>query len=328
MMLTKIAHQLTKDIQDYNKFIVLPHVMADGDAVGCCIAVSRYLKSLGKQAIILMEDKLPYIYSFMQESTDIEIFSMDKEYDFDICIAIDTGDIERLGKRRKLFDSGITYNIDHHKTNNSYALYNYVNDDVSSSGEIIYNLFKLMNVELDHDIAQALYVAISTDTGGFRYQNTSKTCFSIAADLMDYGLDIENISDWIFERTSMNKLHLYEATIKNIKFHCGNKVAVSTLRSQEYEHLDVTDEDFEGLVNIVKNIEGVDVGVFLRERSGNTQVKGSLRSNTNNIDVSLIAMQNGGGGHARAAGLATNKTLDEVYQNIINNLKEFYTCTE
>ena len=328
MKLTKIANQLNEDISKYDNFLILPHVMADGDAVGCCIAMARYIKSRGKKALMVMEEKVPYIYSFMENSCDIEIYTPAKTYNYDICIAIDTGDIKRLGKRKILFENHISYNIDHHKTNDGYAVYNYVNEDVSSSGEIVYEIFQKMNASFDHDIAQALYVAIATDTGGFRYQNTNKKSFIISARLMDYELNIEKISEWVFERTNMNKLHLFENTIQNIRFHCNNRVAVSTLRTSEYMHLDVTDEDFEGLVNIVKNIEGVEIGIFLRERTDKKEVKGSLRSNTDNVDVSLIAKAHGGGGHARAAGLISSKSIDAVYTGIIRSLNEVYKCTE
>lgn len=105
-------------------------------------------------------------------------------------------------------------------------------------------------------------------------------------------------------------------------------MAISVLRREEYMHLDVADEDFEGLVNVVKNIEGVEVGVFLRERNSDREVKGSLRSNTDEIDVSVIAKTFGGGGHARAAGLSCNMTLDQVYDGMIEKLNEVYGCTE
>jgi phosphoesterase RecJ-like protein len=207
-------------------------------------------------------------------------------------------------------------------------MFNFINSDVSSVGEIMYDLFGNMKATLDHDIAQAIYVAIATDTGGFRYQNTNKNCFIISAQLMDYGINVERISEWVFERTSMNKLYLYKNTIKNIKLFFNNKVAISTLKREEYIHLDVADEDFEGLVNVVKNIEGVEIGVFLRERNSEREVKGSLRSNTDDIDVSVIAKAFGGGGHARAAGLSAYMTLDQVYDGIIQKLNEVYRCTE
>ena len=329
MKLTKIANQLNKDIESNNSFLIFPHVMADGDAVGCCIAMARYLVSLGKKAVVLMEEKIPYIYSFMQNSADIRIYSQESEYNnYDVYIAIDTGDINRLGKRKAIFENKLSYNIDHHKTNNGYAKYNHVNEDVSSSGEIIYDLLSLLKAQIDHDIAQAIYVAISTDTGGFRYQNTNKKCFEISSELMNYGINIEKISEWIFERTNLTKLYLFQRTIQNIKLHCNNKVAVSTLRTEEYLNLDVNDEDFEGLVNIVKNIEGVDVGVFLRERPNKKEVKGSLRSNTDKVDVSKVAQLNGGGGHARAAGLISEKSINEVYENIISNLNELFECMQ
>lgn len=328
MKLSKIAKQLNEDIKKYDSFLVLPHIMADGDTIGCCIAMARYITSRGKKALMLLEEKIPYIYSFMEDSCDMEVYVHDKEYNFDVCIVLDTADINRLGRRKSLLENKVSYNIDHHKTNDGYAIFNFINSDVSSVGEIMYDLFGNMKATLDHDIAQAIYVAIATDTGGFRYQNTNKNCFIISAQLMDYGINVEKISEWVFERTSMNKLYLYKNTIKNIKLFFNNKVAISTLKREEYIHLDVADEDFEGLVNVVKNIEGVEIGVFLRERNSEREVKGSLRSNTDDIDVSVIAKAFGGGGHARAAGLSAYMTLDQVYDGIIQKLNEVYRCTE
>jgi phosphoesterase RecJ-like protein len=258
----------------------------------------------------------------------MEVHVPDKEYNFDVCIVLDTADINRLGRRKSFLKNKVSYNIDHHKTNDGYAMYNFINADVSSVGEIIYDLFTKMKASIDHDIAQAIYVAIATDTGGFRYQNTNKNCFIISSRLMDYDINVEKISEWVFERTSMNKLYLFKNTIKNIKLYFDNRVAISVLRREEYMHLDVADEDFEGLVNVVKNIEGVEVGVFLRERNSDREVKGSLRSNTDEIDVSVIAKTFGGGGHARAAGLSCNMTLDQVYDGMIEKLNEVYGCTE
>jgi phosphoesterase RecJ-like protein len=219
--------------------------------------------------------------------------------------------------------SCITYNIDHHKTNNEYGLYNHINSDASSVGEILFYLLKKMNAHIDHDIAQGIYVAISTDTGGFRYQNTNRRCFEISAELMDIGIDIPKISEWVFEKTNMKKLRLYESTIQNIKIYFNGKVALSSIRYDEYKSLDVTDEDFEGLVNIVKNIDGVDVGVFVRDRD-NGEVKVNLRSNVEMVDVSLIAMENNGGGHSRAAGFISKKSSGEVCKIIIRSLEKYY----
>ena len=189
MKLSKIAKQLNEDIKKYDSFLVLPHIMADGDTIGCCIAMARYITSRGKKALMLLEEKIPYIYSFMEDSCDMEVYVPDKEYNFDVCIVLDTADINRLGRRKSLLENKVSYNIDHHKTNDGYAMFNFINSDVSSVGEIMYDLFGNMKATLDHDIAQAIYVAIATDTGGFRYQNTNKNSFIISAQLMDYGIN-------------------------------------------------------------------------------------------------------------------------------------------
>ncbi|MFA7673817.1 MAG: bifunctional oligoribonuclease/PAP phosphatase NrnA [Clostridia bacterium] len=323
MKLAEIANQLNSDIKKNNRFILFPHVMADGDAVGCCIALAKYLQVIKKDVIILMEEKIPSVYMFMNEGIDIQIYDESKKYEYEVCIALDTGDINRLGKRQGIYLSSITYNIDHHKTNNEYGLYNYIDCDASSVGEILFYLMKQMGVRIDHDMAQGIYVAISTDTGGFRYQNTNKKCFEISAELMDTGIDIQKISEWVFEKTNLKKLRLYESTIQNIKIYFNGKVALSSIRYDEYKSLDVTDEDFEGLVNIVKNIDGVDVGVFVRDRD-NGEVKVNLRSNVDMVDVSLIACENNGGGHTRAAGFVSTKSTGEVCKLIMKSLEKYY----
>lgn len=323
MKLAEIANQLNSDIKKYSKFILFPHVMADGDAVGCCIAMAKYLSSIKKDVIILMEERIPSIYMFMNDGIDIQIYDDSQKYECEVCIALDTGDINRLGTRKDIYLSSLTYNIDHHKTNNEYGLYNYIDGDASSVGEILFYMFKKMGVRIDHDMAQGIYVAVSTDTGGFRYKNTNKNCFMISAELMDTGIDIQKISEWVFEKTNMKKLRLYESTIQNIKIYFNGKVAMSSIRYDEYKSLDVTDEDFEGLVNIVKNIDGVDVGVFVRDRD-NGEVKVNIRSNVDMIDVSLIAHENNGGGHARAAGFVSEKSTGEVCKLLIKSLEKYY----
>jgi phosphoesterase RecJ-like protein len=212
MKLSKIAKQLNKDIKKYDSFLILPHIMADGDTIGCCIAMARYITSRGKKALMLLEEKIPYIYSFMEDSCDMEVYVPDKEYNFDVCIVLDTADINRLGRRKSFLKNKVSYNIDHHKTNDGYAMYNFINADVSSVGEIIYDLFTKMKASIDHDIAQAIYVAIATDTGGFRYQNTNKNCFIISSRLMDYDINVEKISEWVFFLRFFSKCTLNTAS--------------------------------------------------------------------------------------------------------------------
>lgn len=327
MKLTEITKQLNNDLQEFERFLILPHVMADGDAIGSCLAMASCLESLGKETLILMEEKVPYIYTFMIGSSKIEIYDENKSYDYQVCIVLDTGDTSRLGTRIDLFKGMRTYNIDHHITNDSFADFNYINTQACSTAEIVYDILKEDQRSLDFHIAQALYVGIATDTGGFRYQNTSAKAFQIAAELCQYGISIETISDWVFERTNMNKLFLMKKAISNISLYFDNKVAVIKLKKEDYDDVQVSDEDFEGLVNIAKNIEGVQVGIFIRERVRVSLVKASLRSNTDKIDVSKIAAKFGGGGHSRAAGIASELQIEELLAGILKTLESSFPNT-
>lgn len=310
---------LLKEIDSVN---ILPHVSADGDAIGSSLAMCYFLEAMGKKARIIMDEPVPDKYSFLDEKGKLEVFNPDMDYKADVCIALDTGDFQRLGKRQKMFQCPGTWNIDHHKTNTSFAINNYLDVKASSTGEIIYKLYKHFNIDIDILTANALFTAISTDTGGLRYSNTTPECMRFCADLLEKGIDISEISHMVFDMTPYRKLLLKAVAIEKMQLFYSGKLALIPLKNEDYEFLMGKDEYFDGIVNIANNTEGVMVGVLMRE-TPTGEIKVNLRSSTDEIDVADFADKNGGGGHVRAAGFSVySGDYIKIYDEIINYFGE------
>ncbi|MCD6322042.1 MAG: DHH family phosphoesterase, partial [Clostridiales bacterium] len=173
MQLDEFYINFAKLLNKGKSFIVLPHVSADGDAIGSSLSMGSFLKAKGKNVRIVMEEITPDKYCFLDEDNVLEVFNPESDYRADICIALDTGDLRRLGERQSIFNCPVTWNIDHHKTNTDFAQNNYVDLNAASTGEIIFGIFKHFKSDIDIKTAKALFTAISTDTGGLRYSNTT-----------------------------------------------------------------------------------------------------------------------------------------------------------
>ncbi|NLC69411.1 MAG: bifunctional oligoribonuclease/PAP phosphatase NrnA [Clostridiaceae bacterium] len=298
--------------------IILPHVQADGDALCSSLALAMALKRLNNNAILYLEEEIPRVYSFLPGRDLIKVYSNEVVSPGTV-IAVDTGDLERLGKRISMFrDARITVNIDHHPTNTYFAGINYVLPGSSAVGEIIYGLIGMMGVKLDKDISTCLYVAIATDTGGFRYANTTSRTHEIVADLVNAGVNISEISSKIFDSISLGKLKLMGAAINSLELLDGGRIAFITITEKTIRVAGASEDECEGIVNLGKNLQGVEIAVLFREKNG--EVKVSLRSNSD-ADVSIIAGKYGGGGHKNAAGCVVKGELEYVKRRIEADLK-------
>ncbi|MFO7636431.1 MAG: bifunctional oligoribonuclease/PAP phosphatase NrnA [Clostridia bacterium] len=297
---------------------ILPHVSADGDAYGACVAFSLYLQGLGKKVRLVAEEIYPDIYQFICERDFFEVFDENKDYAADLNIAMDTGDMSRLGKRKTFFFQAESVNIDHHKTNSSFADFNFIDVAASSTGEIVYEILSRSGAIIDKDIATCIYVAIATDTGGFRYQNTTIRSFEIASDLVKKGIEISDISRRIFESITLDKTKLMCIAINNLSLHKKGHLAMISLRKEHFESLSITEDMFEGLVNIARNIKNVKVAALVRENGAN-EIKVNLRSNDDIYDVAKVAQEYKGGGHGRAAGFIVRS---QDYHKFVKKLKK------
>lgn len=316
MSLSEIANK----IKESKNVLILPHLSADGDALGSSFGLYNALVHLGINPVVMTDEKIPSTFEYLSGS-DKAIYENYHEVneEFDVVVAIDSGDIERMGLRRSYFENApFTINIDHHKTNTRYGNLNHVDVEAASTGEIIYSLICELGCDLNKKIAECIYNAMTCDTGGFRYSNTTARSHTIAAELLKVGVDVGEISRRIFEVSSFEKIKLISLAASNIELFVDGKIAILILTEEMFEKTGATQEDSEGLVNIVRNIKGVEVGVLIKDKP-NGEVKISMRSN-NLVDVSEIAAKFSGGGHKRAAGYSVKKPINEAKIEIIENL--------
>jgi phosphoesterase RecJ-like protein len=313
-MVDPILQKIAEHLIDTEDVVLLPHINADGDALGAALALGLALADMGKQVDILLEEEVPSNLNFLPGQ---ELIKTNPREQYSTAVNIDNGDISRLGKREPYFwNAKIRLSIDHHTTNRVEAHYSYVNTKASATGEIVYDLIlNCLKTNLNKDISLCIYTAIVTDTGGFRYTNTTPETLMICADLMKQGIDFPYVIKKVFDMISYTKLYLMKKTINSLSLLEDGKLAISHLTYEDIQSYDVKNDDFEGLVNIGRNLEGVEVSVFLREDSeGN--FRGNLRSN-NYVDVSEIAEKFNGGGHKRAAGFNSSDTREELIKKLI-----------
>lgn len=313
-------HKIKNILNDVNNIIISAHVNPDADSVGSCTALALALKKLNKNIVILMEDygtKYDFLNNniFMSHNLD-DISNFQK----DLFICLDCGDKERLGTFKTLLDnSNITINIDHHISNTNFAKYNYVFEK-SSTCEIVYELILYLNIELDDNVAKALYTGILADTGGFRHSNTTSTTHEIVAKLIKYNFSADEIYKELFDTNSYESIKLLgQALIRTELFYDG-KVAYSYITQNDIKQLNANTSQLGGIIDNLKNIKGVVVAVFIYEKNGN-EFKVSMRSD-GSVDICKIAISFGGGGHFKACGCTINGNSDEV-KNLIFKKLEF-----
>jgi len=320
MVLIDIINVLKKS----KKVIIMPHVSVDGDGLGSSLALGLALEKIGTSVEVWLEEDVPNVYSFLPGSHLVNVYNGEGELSGECTgtvVALDAGDLPRLGKRVEIFNNaGITINIDHHGTNDGFAQYNYVNVNSSSVGEILYQFIKMMGIEFDTDIATCLYVAISTDTGGFRYSNTTSITHQIAGDLLNSGVNVAEVSQRIFDTVSYEKVMLMGAAINSLEFFENGKVAFITISDDVMKSTGAKEEDCDGIVNIGRNVREVEVAVMIRSRSDG-EMKVNLRSNSY-VDVSEIAKTYSGGGHKRAAGCTVKGNIEDIISKLLDDIRK------
>lgn len=318
MMMNNILNLL----RGSQKIIILPHILPDGDTLGSSLALKRTLEILGKKALILIDDEIPSNLNFMINHNSIMSTKTFLSLDFkpDLIVTIDTSDIERLGDRRELLDlNDEILNIDHHKTNMNFGKYNLVDSNASSCGEIIYKIINDLEIELDKDISTYLYVSLSTDTGSFKYSNTTPKTLRIAADLLEKGIDSTFIVTMLYQNKPMNKIKLLSDALNTLEIHYNGKLAMIHVTNKMFEENNISPSNSDGIIEYARDIEGVEVAVFLKELSFN-EIKVGFRSKYY-FDVSLIAGEFNGGGHKKASGCTIFDTMINAKEKIKEKLR-------
>ncbi len=304
------------------KIIILPHILPDGDTLGSSIALKKALCLLNMDVSIILDDEIPSNLKFLAEHNNIMSTRsfVNLNINPDLIITTDTSDIERLGDRGKLLDlSEEILNIDHHRTNTYYGKYNIVDPDASSCGEIVYKVIKELNIEIKKDIAESLYVSLSTDTGSFKYSNTSPETLRIAADLLESGVDITRIVTELYQNKPVNKIRLLSDSLSSLEVFYDGKLSIISVPIQMFERNNTHPSESDGIIEYGRDIDGVEVSILLKELSPN-EIKVGFRAKYD-FDVSLIAMEFNGGGHKKASGCTIFDTIENAKKIIVEKFE-------
>jgi len=313
--------QIGRVLREHQRFAILSHVRPDGDALGSQLALAVSLQQLGKDVRVWNEDGMLEKYSFLPRA-ELLTKPPSTADDVDVAIALDTAIQNRLGTTFAAIGSTkIWINIDHHRSNPGYGDLVFVDESAPATGEIIFNLIKSQGLPLNHDIAENLYAAISTDTGSFQYPKTSARTFEIAAELVRVGnLDVGQISQQLYENYPRRRLELLRELLRTMRFSECGRVASFSLTLKTAANLTVLPEDNEGLIDHLRAIRGVVVAVFFEELADG-KVRISMRSKDEAIDVCAICQKFGGGGHALAAGARVRGSLAEVEAKVLEEIR-------
>jgi len=305
-----------------SRFLLGLHVSPDGDSIGSSLGLARALQEQGNQAVVASEEPVPNVYRFLPGADDVLRPADIAGQAFDVALLIDCGGLNRTGALEPLLHQvPVVVNIDHHLTNTGFGDVSWIDPDAASAGEMVYRLIKKMQWPLSPQVATCLYTAISTDTGSFRYQNTSFATLQTAAELVAAGASPFEVSDAVYEHKSLAAQRLLGYTLANMVVAAGGRLSYACLPWNVYEKFAASDEDGEGIVSELRKTDGVEVAVLVHDTSSGS-VKVSFRSRAD-VDVSRIASRFGGGGHARAAACVfTGKSLDEVRDLVVAAVEE------
>lgn len=314
-------NQLEDLIKNSTKILIMSHINPDGDALGSTSSMyTTIYENFKKRADILVIGHLPNCYKFLP-NIEIAKFEFDTSMVYDLVITLDVASLDRLANHQILFEKAVhTINIDHHKTNSNFGEVNVVNPKASSTGEVLLNIFNEQNWKISLDSAIGLYTAILTDTGGFRYENTSENVFLSAAQLVKIGINPNEIYKNCYEKKSKDFVMFQNACINKAEFLFNNKVAYTVVYKKDLEKYQAKDDFTEGLVETLRAIDSTEIS-FIAKEIDSKSTKISMRSKTK--DVAAICAEYGGGGHTFAAGCLIKSGVDKAIKKILKTIEEY-----
>jgi phosphoesterase RecJ-like protein len=312
--------QIGEVLRGHQSFVLISHVRPDGDAIGSQLALGFALIAAGKNVRLINEDGLPDNLAFMRGSEKIEL-PPTEPLEVEVAIALDTATKPRLGERalHAASRAKIWLNIDHHVSNPGYGDLNLIDSTSPATGQILYQLITALDLPLPAETRDAIYVAVSTDTGSFQYPSTTAKTYQMAADLIDRGLDVGTINSNIYDNYPYRRVELMRALLNTLEISANGLVASWDLRDQMRIDLALLPEDSEGLIDIIRAIRGVQVAVFFEELVDG-KIRISMRSKDRRYNVCEIAMEFGGGGHALAAGIRMKGPLEEAKRLVLESI--------
>ena len=306
---------MTDSLLRCDDILLVSHVSPDGDTLGSVAALYMALRSLGKRVTAAVDGSVPDKLRFLNECCTFVRADELEAHSFDCAVAVDVADAPRLGKiKDSFFSAPLTMNIDHHPTNTEYAQLNHI-ECLASTGEVVLKLILQLGADIDANIANALYAAVSTDTGNFIYSSVTEETLKAAAFLRAKGADIPMLCAMIYAERSLGATKLIGRGIDAIELYAQGKVAATRIYKSDIEECGAMKEDTDCLINYAREIKGVEIAIFVNEQSGG-KAKVSLRSNVY-ADVAALAGRFGGGGHVHAAGYSDTGTVEEIYERAV-----------
>ena len=316
----KAPEDLLRKIRQGNRFLLTSHINPDGDAIGSALGLARLLRRLGKGAVVWNRDQTPTIYRPLPGSERIhngEEPPAGFPDMFDAIIVLECPSPDRTGLEQHLSAKPVI-NIDHHLGNQHYGVINWVDSAAPAVGEMVYRLSQALKVSLDPETASSLYLTLVTDTGGFRFSNSTPAAFEAAAALVRDGAQPEHVSQWLYESQPLGVIRLLGEMLQTLALHDNGRIATGRLTLEMFQKAGAAPGDSEGLIDHIRSIAGVDVVALIREREDGTH-KISLRSR-GEVDVEKIARHHGGGGHRNAAGFSLEGDGEEIRRQVAAEL--------
>src|SRR5436305_8456513 len=308
-----------------DRFLVVTHENPDGDALGSLLATTLALRQLGKNAQMLLSGAAPVPGEYVFMQFDGVLHELPDDIGDRVLVAVDCAKAERMGPDTTPIERvRLVVNIDHHHDNTRFGQVNLVVADASSTGEVLRDVFRELDVELTPEIAEPLYIALVTDTGRFQYANTTPKALRLAAELVEAGADVHAVFQQVYESVDFAKLKLLARALERARVFEGGRIVVSNLLRNDFSEVGAVEPYSEGIIDYLRAVEGSELAVLIREppRDDGPMRRISLRASVDELDVSAIARTFGGGGHRQAAGFSSDRSIDEIIELIRRGIAE------
>ena len=310
--------EILKQIQKAEKIVILTHESPDGDAVGSSLAMKLIVEKLEKTADVIIPE-YSRLFNFLPSAEEIMTDSKIKNYD--LAISVDCATLKRMAKKEYFENAKSTIVIDHHGSNTMYGDLNYVNPASPACCEVIAGMVKSYEIDITKDIGTCLMTGIITDTGGFRHVGITPETFEFTADLIRLGVDVPDIYKRTLNTKTRANFELTKKVMDRMEILEDGKVSFTYMDKKDEEEVGAEPGDHEGLVEIGRDIEGVEVSIFIRQKENEDAYKVSMRSG-NKVNVSDICFLFGGGGHPRAAGALIQGNVEQVKEKLMKEVRK------
>jgi phosphoesterase RecJ-like protein len=309
--------EVVGELQSATKLLVTTHENPDGDALGSLLAFNEMMGALGKDSVMFMsETNFPLPHEYQNLPIDAVRYEPPEDMDERIAVFLDCGNIDRMPVDFLQREGQHIVNIDHHHDNTRFGTVNLVVAGASCTAEILWELAGELGVTITPSMAEALYVALVTDTGRFMYDNTTARSHVMAAELIDAGVDVAAVYRQLYQDLPFPRVQLLARALAHVARYDDGRLTVAHLTRGDFGETGAIESDSEGIVDHLRSVEGTAVAVLVRELLDRDGRKVSLRAQDGRVDVSVIARSLGGGGHRQAAGATTELPLDQLIDQI------------